>query len=285
MKKQLLIISTIVTIMLSLVACNNKEVEQLRRERDSLLNASNEKQGTIDQYIAAFNEIQQNLNMIKQKEHIITMQTTDTSEMSPAQKDQINNDILTIYQLMQDNKNSLETLKKQIKSSGVKNKQLNDLIAQYEQQLKEKDTEIDQLKTKLEQMNFDMTTLNQRLDTMKQVQNQQSQVINQQDAQLHTTYYIVGTKTELKDKKILTRDGFLAKLSLDANFDKSNFIKIDYRNLDEIPVNASDAQILTTHPTNSYKVVKNSKGIVEKIAITDKDAFWSLSKFLVLMVK
>jgi len=291
MKNKLLLILLMATLAFNLTSCNRKEMEKLRRERDSLANLTNEKQSKIDEYLSYFNEIQQNLNTIKQKEHIITLQTSDTTEMTPAMKDQINNDILTIYQLMQENKDALTKLKKQIKSSGIKNKQLEETIALYEQQMKQKDDEIASLKEKLEKMNFNMAELNKKLDEMQQKmlnmeeeQNKQKEIINQQENQLNTIYYIVGTKTELKDKQILTRDGFLSKLSVDANFDKSQFVTGDKRNIDEITINAKSIQILTKHPSNSYTLKKNNKNVIEKIVITDKEQFWSISKFLVVLV-
>jgi len=291
MKNKLLLILLMATLAFNLTSCNRKEMEKLRRERDSLANLTNEKQSKIDEYLSYFNEIQQNLNTIKQKEHIITLQTSDTTEMTPAMKDQINNDILTIYQLMQENKDALTKLKKQIKSSGIKNKQLEETIALYEQQMKQKDDEIASLKEKLEKMNFNMAELNKKIDEMQQKmvnmeeeQNKQKEIINQQENQLNTIYYIVGTKTELKDKQILTRDGFLSKLSVDANFDKSQFVTGDKRNIDEITINAKSIQILTKHPSNSYTLKKNNKNVIEKIVITDKEQFWSISKFLVVLV-
>lgn len=292
MKNKLLLMTLIAVLAISFNSCNSKEMERLRKERDSLANLTNEKQGKIDEYLSYFNDIQQNLNAIKQKEHIISLQTSDSTEMTPAMKDQINNDILTIYQLMQENKDALTKLKKQIKSSGVKNKQLEETIALYEQQIKQKDDEINALKEKLEKMNFDMGELNKKIDqmqdkmiAMEEEQNKQKDIINQQESQLHTIYYIVGTKTELKDKQIINRDGFLSKLSLDANFDKTQFINADDRNLDEITINASSIEVLTKHPSTSYTLKKNNKNVIEKIVITNKDQFWSISKFLVVLVK
>lgn len=282
----------ILSLIAVVFACKNKELEQLRKERDSLLNASTEQKKELEMYFNALKEIQQNLNVIKQKEKLITLNTTDTTEITPSIKDQINNDILTIYQLLEENKNALDKLKKQVKNSGIKNKQLLETIALYEQQLKDKDEEIRQLKQKLENMNLLVGELNQKIESMQQKmetlekeQEQQRQIISQQESQINTVYYIIGTKTELKDKQIITREGFLSKLTLDPNADKSNFAKADKRELVEIPINANNIQILSSHPSSSYTLKKNNKGIIERLVITNTDDFWSLSKVLVIMVK
>jgi chromosome segregation ATPase len=211
--------------------------------------------------------------------------------MTPDMKAQIENDLSSIYDLMQENEQALSALRQQLKASGIKNKQLEETLALYEEQMKQKDEEISTLKQKLEEMNFNMEKLNEKidqmasnLDSMANVQQQQSQVINQQDKALHTVYYVVGTKDELKSHNIVSKSGILSKLSVDGNFDKSYFTEIDNRNLSEIPVHSKKIQILTTHPSGSYTEVETD-GEVAKIKITDKEKFWSLSKFCVILAK
>ena len=273
-------------------SCGDDEaIQRLQAENDSLKNVNNETQVQIDQFMASFNDIQQNLNTIKQKEHVIDLNTADTSEMTPDMVNQVNDDILLIYQLMEENKQALNILKQQLQSSGIKNQQLEATLSLYEEQMLQKDDEISLLKQNLEDLNFNMQELNaqvadmqQNIDTMQQVTQQQDQTIIQQDADLHRAFYVVGTKNELKDNSILTRDGVLSGLSLDANFDKSYFTEIDYRNLTEIPLNNNKIEVLTQHPSSSYTLVGDNNNI-EKIQITNQDDFWSFSKFLVIMIK
>lgn len=279
-------------ILLSITACgDDEELQRLQAENDSLKNVANESQVQIDQFMASFNDIQQNLNTIKQKEHIIDLNTADTSEMTPDMVAQVNDDILLIYELMEENKQALNILKQQMQASGIKNQQLQQTLSLYEDQMLQKDDEISTLKQRLEDMDFNMAQLNQQIsdmqsniDTMQQVTQQQDQTIDQQDLDLHRTYYAIGTKDELKNHNILSRDGVLSGFSLDPNFDKTYFTEIDYRNLSEIPLNNSKIEILTQHPSSSYTIVGDNNA-VNKIKITNKDDFWSVSKFLVIMIK
>ncbi len=291
MKKSLLFIGLLFSIFVFIGCGNNAEINKLKAENDSLKNISNEKQSQVDQFMDAFNEVQQNLNTIKQKEHIIDVNSADTSEMTPDKKEQINNDILTIYKLMQENEHALKTLKRRLRISGSKNKKLQKTLALYEQQMKQKDTEINTLKKKLEDMDFNMKDLNKKIaemkaniDTMQDIQKQQNQKLNQQDKALHTVYYVVGTKSELKDHGILTKSGFLSKLSIDPNFDKSYFTSVDNRNLTEIPIDSKKVELMTKHPDGSFSIVEKN-GRISKIKITDQNKFWSLSKFCVILLK
>lgn len=273
-------------------SCNNKEMEKLKAENDSLKNVVNESTNQVDQYLAAFNKIQENLNTIKQKEHIIDINTKDSSEITPDVEESINNDINTIYSLMQENTQALITLKKQLRQSGIKNKQLEATISNYEKMLKQKDEEITQLTQKLQQMNINlqqmqqqMTEMQNNIDTLTQIQQQQNQTINQQDQMLHQVYYVVGTKDELINHSILTKNGLLSKLSIDPNFDKSYFTTADDRQIEIIPINSKKIKILTTHPENSYTLVKDKNNVIVSLKITDKTSFWNASKFCVILIK
>ena len=271
---------------------NPIKYKRLQKENDSLRNMLQQSDFTLQQYLAAFNEIQENLNEIKQKENIINLSTTGVEgELSENVKEQINEDIQTIYKLMLENKNKLEKLKRQLAASRNKNKQLLKTIQLYEQQLQLKDQEINKLRKKLEEMNINIQQLNEQvvqlqenLDTLKHIQQQQAQTIEQQDIALHTAYYVVGTKRELMDHHVVDRKGLLSKLDITGDFDKNYFTRIDIRETTRIPVMAKKIQIMTKHPSDSYEL-ERSEGQVTYLVIKEPDRFWETSKFLVIMVK
>ncbi len=289
--KKINILFLLTLFSIFIVSCSNKEeIEKLQRENDSLKNLVNVDASTLNDYLAAFNQIQENLNEIKRKENIISI-NTQGGEVSQSTADQIVNDIQTIYNLLQQNKQKLAQLKQKLKRSGLKNAQLRKTIELYEQQIKEKDAEIAQLKQKLEQMNIkigELTTqvqqLNSTVDTLTQVTQQQQQTIQEQDIALHTAYYVIGTKSELKSHNIITREGFLSKLTFNTEAELSYFTKIDIRQVKEIPINSTKAQILTKHPSASYTFEKEGK-IIKSLKILDPDEFWKFSKFLVILIK
>ncbi len=290
---QIWVISILLLSSTMLTSCvNPMKYKRLEKENDSLRNIVQQSDFTLQKYLTAFNEIQQNLNEIKQKENIINVSTTGVEgQLSENVKDQINQDIQTIYSLMQENKQKLEALKKQLAASRNKNRQLLKTIQLYEQQIQLKDQEINKLRKRLEEMNINIQQLNeqvtqlkQNVDTLKQIQQQQQQKIQQQDIALHTAYYVVGTKRELIDHGVVNRQGFLSKLDITADFDKSYFTEIDIRRVTRIPVMAKKIQIMTKHPSDSYTLEKNGKQI-EYLVITEPDKFWETSKFLVIMTK
>lgn len=69
-----------------------------------------------------------------------------------------------------------------------------------------------------------------------------------------------------------------------ADFNKDYFTQIDIRTTKEIKLYSKRAELLTTHPTGSYELVKDDKGQLT-LKITNPAEFWSVSRYLVIQVK
>jgi hypothetical protein len=117
-------------------------------------------------------------------------------------------------------------------------------------------------------------------EEMQKAKDEVDNIVNIQDEMLNTGWYVYGTKKELKESKILV-DGNVLK---DGGFDADYFTKIDIRNTIVIPLNSKSVKILTTHPEDSYTLIKGSNGEYT-LRIKDPSIFWSVSKYLVVRVK
>ena len=112
-------------IPIFLFSCGEtKEEIRLKKQVDSLMSITSEDQVAINEYLKAFNEIQENLNEIKEKEKIITTKTVGDVELEEADVESINNDILAIYEMMQENKKKLAYLRNKLNKSNSKNVEL-----------------------------------------------------------------------------------------------------------------------------------------------------------------
>jgi len=103
--------------------------------------------------------------------------------------------------------------------------------------------------------------------------------------ELNTAFYAVGTSKELRDNGVLTKEGGVAGLGgvnklNTSDLKKDYFTQIDIMRTQEIPLAAKKAKLVTTHPEGSYKLDLASG----KLVITDANAFWSISKYLVVVV-
>ena len=114
---------------------------------------------SINSFLKGFNEIQENLDLIKEKENIILSTSKDT-EAIKSKESQIVADIQIIYDLMNKNKKQLYSLQLKLKSSNLESKELNKLIARLTTNIETKDLQIEDLRTQLELLNVSMTNLN-----------------------------------------------------------------------------------------------------------------------------
>ncbi len=265
----------------------NPEYKKLLSERDSLAGLVSTDIAQINQYLSDFNDIQENLRRIKEAENLVTV-NTNNPEQAMSTKDQINQDMQLIYDLLQQNKKTIEELKRKLKKSSGRVSELEKMLKNLEEQIIAKDAEIANLKAKLEQMNLKIVILKTNIDSLNKENAQKQDIIAQKTEELNTAFYAIGTKKELMENQIITKEGGFVGIGkiekLREDFNKEYFTKIDLSQLSEIPINANKAKILTTHPTGSYKLEKSSKKI-DKIVILDKKQFWSVSKYLVILVE
>lgn len=283
--KKLILIALLIPV---LFGCNNskKEYDALRVRYDSLLSIGFTKDTAILSYLESFNAIQANLDSIKMAEMIITQTATAGGEIQPDAKEQINRDINMIYEMLQQNKKTIADLRSKLRKSNAQVSSLEEMINRMTRQMEEKDVEIGQLRDKLEQMNIQIEILSSNVESLTAEGQAKAQVIREQTEELNTAYYVIGTKKELRDQNIITLEGGFAGIGrnkkMKEDFNQDYFTRVDITQLKSIPVLRKKADIITTHPAQSYKIY--GEKTVDSIVITNPKAFWSASKYLVIII-
>ncbi|MCW3805471.1 hypothetical protein [Plebeiibacterium marinum] len=289
MKK--LIIPLIATCIISCTGPSSKE--KLTQQNDSLLVASAEKDKILNELASSLVAIDENLQTIKEKENLIAVNMGTPESNSESLQVKINSDIQDIYELMLANKERIAELEQKIKQSNSDNKSLNNLVSRLNKQLKEKSIEIIELREQLSQKNIEIASLNFTVEGMSQVidsirnSNSKTQaVLDSTTTELYSAYYAFGTKKELKDHQVISNEGlplFGKQKVLSKDFNEDYFTKVDIRDVEEIPLFRPKYKILTNHPEGSFEIITGEED-TKTIKILDKDAFWSISKFLVVQV-
>ena len=290
------LIALVFPVIILASGCNqkNEEIAKLKATNDSLMAIGFEKDSTVIQFVDAFNSIQSNLDSIKMKENIINKSVDNGSEIKTKTKDQINSDINLIYKMQQENRVMVASLRSKLKKSGVHAAGLELMIENLSKQIEEKDVQIAQLKDDLTKVNIQVTDLNTKVtdlnanvDNLNTANQQKQAVIDAKTAELNTAYYVVGTSSDLQEKKIIAKTGGFIGLGkskgLAPNMDKSYFNKIDITQLHGISIMKNKATVLTSHPKSSYHLT--GKNLSDSLVITNQAQFWSLSKVLVVSVK
>lgn len=282
--------------LLLLAACNQKKLDSANTLNDSLSMVLNEREFTLlerdsslNNLIATFTEIEQNLDSVAVKQHIIYAKSDVPGELGIAPKEKINAQIAGINALMDKNRKKISELNRALKSSRSKSKTLQDLVNTLNGQLEQKDKELADLNAKLAMMNIQVAQLVTEIDTLRAANQRSNQSLAEATTTMHTAYFVVGGKKELEKSKVINQKGGLVGIRstkiVNADADPAKFTKIDYTQTTAIPVNGQDVRLVTNHPTGSYQLEKDGKNskMVKNILITDPDSFWRSSKYLVVM--
>ncbi|MES2397552.1 MAG: hypothetical protein V4549_16200 [Bacteroidota bacterium] len=267
--------------------CDGNKQEGILSTEDSLKAVSGGQQvrihdqdSSIQSFIRGFNEIQDNLDIIKEKEKIVSAASKD-SETRKTKEEQIVADIQTIYDVMNKNKQRLSSMRANLKASNNKNAELEKFITRLTAEIEAKDAQIGDLKTQLEQLNVAMTNLNVTYQEITQ----ESEVKTEK---LNTAFYSFGTSKELIKNGVLTKEGGFIGLGkiqkMKDDFNKNYFTQVDISTTNTIVLAAKKAKLITTHPSASYKI-EGAEGKAEKLTILNAEDFWSTSKYLVIVVE
>ncbi len=282
--------------LLFVTSCNverSDKYQALLAERDSLYTEAVAAKGGFDQALNTINEIESALESVRAQENIIMMENQEGNTNKAV------SEINAIQQTLQENRQKIENLEKQLAEQGATSKALNQTVSRLKKQLEEKDTYISSLKDELQQSKKQIATLNDQvtdlsnninelnsnLDVMTVQNAAQQATIENQDAMLNTVWVCVAPQQTLVDKGILSKGGLFKSSELTKQgYDKSQFAEIDKREVESIPLNTKKPTIMTSHPESSYQIVEVEGGN-KVLEILDKESFWSISNYLVVSIK
>ena len=281
---------------LFLGSCNverSEKYQSLLAERDSLYTEAVATKGGFDQALNTINEIEEALESVRAAEGIIMVENQEGNTKKAV------SEINAIQQTLQENRNKINDLEKSLAEQGSQSKALAQTVSRLKPQLEEKDNFITSLKNELQtsqnqiaelsnqvaDLNDDILTLNDDIENLNVQNAAQQATISSQDAALNTVWVAIATAQVLKERGIITKGGLFQPSELSKQvLDKSQFVEADKRELTQIPLNTKRAKIMSKHPESSYELVENENGSLDMI-IKDKDAFWSVTNYLVVSIK
>mgnify|MGYP000681131128 CR=1 FL=1 len=289
--KKLMVLILGITI---LGACHNykKDAQRLTVEKDSLEQIATYRDSTIASFLDDFSEIQANLDSIKEIEKIVSVQSGSNRELSASQKQIIIEDIATLHELLEKNKELTATLQRKLRNSNVKNAQLEKTIAgleimvrNLEAQVQEKDIVIADLTNDVKKLNVNITELNQKIEEAEKQSQQKTLTIETQTAELNKAFYAFGTMKELRDNGIIEKSGGVIGIGktpvMKKDFNRDYFTEIDIREFDYLRLMSKKAKLITTHPEGSFHFTGQKSA--DTLFIDNSSEFWKVSKYLVVL--
>ena len=272
--------------VLALASCSEgqqKTDTALSQRVDSLSQIIAQKDNEINDMMSTFGEIEEGFRAISEAQDRVAVAKSGEGANT---KERLRENIQFIQNTMKQNKELINKLKQQLRESSVKGDALRKLVDSMQKELEEKEQQMQQLRAELDskeihimELDEQVANLNNDVAELANENTQRAETISTQDKQLHTAWFVFGTKNELKEQQILV-DGKV----LQSSFNKEYFTKIDIRVDKEIKLYSKSAEILTSHPSSSYTLQRDAnKQYV--LRITDPQLFWSTSKYLVVLVK
>ena len=271
-----------------LMACNNKKEEKNLASQntiDSLTDIVNQKNNELNDIMSTFNDIQEGFREISEAEGRVNIARNNGETNAKAD---IMENISFIKRTMQLNKERIAKLREQLKESSFNTSKLQATIESLNKELESKTARIEELQAELDSKNAhiahqdkQISELNTNVNSLTADNAAKARAVEQQDKQLNTAWYVFGTKKELREQHILEGTNKVLKGN---NFNKDYFTKIDIRVDKVIKLYSKSAKLLTNHPAGSYSLDKDARGMYT-LRITNPTTFWSVSKYLVVVVK
>jgi hypothetical protein len=266
-------------------SCGGGEKKAALQQADSLRTELADKDQLIEEVFASLGEITANLNRIKERENMVSA-AVDNAEIGREPVAGIAEDIRAIDELLRSNRESIAKLEKNtaaLRNANVKIGSLESLVAETRAQIEAKNAEIEGLMRQLQEKNAHIEELSDLIAELSAVRNELEAVSKEQQKQLNTAYYIIGERKELVSKGLIDRSGLFNK-NFKVNQDniEESVVRINIETFDEVLIGRKKIDVVTSHPTDSYRLVQEEDGTYVSLVILDKAKFWELSRLLVI---
>jgi DNA repair exonuclease SbcCD ATPase subunit len=277
----------IVFALLLLVGCktespntqNLEEVATLQSELAQLKVENELKDSMINESLSFFNEIQNNLEAISVRKESI-QQLSKNPEIGGNEKQWILEEIKHINYLREENARKVGMMQDQLKKNGLKIKELEVMLENLMQDIAMRDEQIAFLQQELNRKDQEYSKL---FDAYQQKEFDLESTVDD----MNTAYYVYGTEKELIGNGVIDKkNGFIGigkKLRLKDDFNENYFTKLDIRAKKEFVILGEDIKIISTHPSNSYRLEPSGK--TNRLTIIDSSEFWKVTKYLIVVVK
>lgn len=293
MKKILLLLAAVCTLSFAMSCSTKKEKEQESKDPNaetinSLRQALTQSQNESNDLIETLSQIQDGFDQINEAEGRVSV---ENKQGERANKQAIIENMEFIQRTMKLNRELISNLQQQLRNANQSDKRtkakLEEMVNNYNKQLEDKQKQIDELRAQLAERDIkiaeqgeQINALNTSVNDLSQKNEEKARTVAAQDKELNTAYYVFGTKKELREQRIL-KSGDVLKSN---DFNKDYFTRIDLRVTKQIRLYSKSAKLMTNHPAGSYTLEKDAQNQYV-LRINNPQEFWSVSKYLVIIVK
>lgn len=268
---------------------SSQKYKDLQARADSLNHITLAQTQEMESMFADINDITAGMQSLRDAEHLLTLEAEKEKKAgtkSKQQLTQLKNDVQAIKEAIAGYKSQIAKLEGKNKSQSAEFKKM---IANLNAELELRSEKITEITNQLAAANKELAVkleevkqLTQNVDSLDKETKGQKMVIAEQDQTLHLANYLIGSRKALKEAEVISRQGIFCPPIVSSQAQKADFVNIDIRETKSIPVNSKKAKVLSSHPTDSYTLESGEDGNLT-LKISDENAFWKQTKYLVIM--
>lgn len=290
----------VLAIGLLLLSCNSKKQQEkiasLTQTLDSLQQITQQQDSSraiLDAYVET---IALTLDSIKINEQILTVQVDERGRR--LKKSEIERNLEALADVIKRQRERIEELETTLMTHGIDSSshyrmiiahlyaeldEKNQRIAELERSLQGQTRTIAHLNSRVSSLESDMDALSAHAREQAETIALQTDILNAQNEQLNIGYLFIGSRKELQNAGILSKNIFNGSKIMTSNLNFSKFAQIDIREFSEIVCQSKHPKVLSSHPAHSYSIDKSGDGN-STLTIKDPGAFWSLSNYLIIQL-
>jgi chromosome segregation ATPase len=239
-----------------IVATLEAKIADLEVRQNNLVDENKNLAQTIEDYQQKerrYLEIQQQLNEIAGIASSKNSLTGNTSELDP-------------NSITDNSLNTLEKNQRELKKLRKEKSKLASKINSLKKQLNSSNADKEKIQGQIDQLQAEMNKTDVMIANLQTVIEKHQKTIMAQAEEINTIYYVIGTRNELREKGVTTKEGGVlwgllgSTEAVRNDFSNENFTAQNLTQSDEIEINAhkSDISIHTKQHKSAYELVEIS---------------------------
>ena len=291
MKNTLFLVASFIVIFLS--SCSSNDCESVVYDLKLVRSELAARDSIIEEVGLAMSAIDSNIAQIG----ILELELSKNLKDSPkGKKEKIQANIDELKTVMEFNQGHIEQMQRSLGANAKLSDNLMGVVQSMEQKVLMSNLRLAQHNNELGNLGDDFKNLFDEYmaaeyakmeleDNLSQMEGSISEMeekMVKMKKSLNTAYYVKGTRRELIENGVLEKGGLFNNKDINEDVDKSAFEKLNIRKLSIINFESNKVKVVTEHPSESYELVKDDNDNYS-IKISDKEAFWSLSKYLIVV--
>ncbi len=272
---------------LLVAACTGSEGPEPVMKSKALVEEQHRSVGSLGSVEEDVAEMKRVLELIDEREHFMKDQMKN-DEPSEVTRKRVLYNIRLLNALVAENRTRITELNAALTRANGADEHQRKLLTDCEELLTAREMGLEELKRRLEAKGFDTGLMQQKLSALEAEVAKQEALVESKEVLSNRVWYAVGAPQELREHGVVSQAGIWARFSkrsaLNGSAAMGSFHEADQRTLSGINISAKRAKFLTDHPEGSYRFVADDDRIA-RLEITDANAFWRFSRYLVIEVR